>query len=420
MYQLSTLANGLRLATVTMPHRASVALGIWVGVGGRHETAEQNGISHFIEHMLFKGTRSRSAREISEAVEGVGGYLNAFTSEEHTCFYARAHHERLPELFDVLFDMYLDSVFRPAEISKEREVIKEELAMYFDQPAQHVHELLNETAWPDQPLGRPLTGTPTTLDGLRRSHFLEHLATHYVASNTVIVAAGCVEHEPLRCSLQRVAKRLRLGSPLAPEPARTVQTRPQIRLHSKDTEQTQIAWGIRTCSRHDKRRFALRIFNVLLGENMSSRLFQSLREDHGLAYNIQSSPSSWDDAGDLVISAGLDTDRLEDAIRLIRKELLRLSSQRVGAAEFNRAKDYVLGQMDLSLEGTENHMMAIGEQILGYGRIYRPPELRRLLSAVTAAEVRQAARDFIQSDRMNLALVSPRKTVRGLESLLTI
>src|SRR5579862_770481 len=194
MYKVTRLENGLTVATAEMPHMASVSVGIGVGVGGRHEPASLNGISHFIEHMVFKGTRKRTAREISQAVEGIGGYLNAFTSEEHTCYYARARQADFARLLEVLADMFLHSTFEPVEIEKEREVIKEELAMYIDQPQQYVQELLNATLWPDQPLGRSITGTEKTLDAIQRPHLVKYQKSRYVAASSLIAVAGRVTH----------------------------------------------------------------------------------------------------------------------------------------------------------------------------------------------------------------------------------
>src|SRR5882672_4355659 len=190
MHQITRLPNGLTVATMEMPHRASVSLGLWVGVGGRYEPAPLNGVSHFIEHLLFKGTRRRSAKEISQSVEGIGGYLNAFTGEESTCFYSKGRHDRYDQLLDVLTDMFLNSKFDPVEIEKERGVIKEELAMYLDQPQYRVQELLSELLWPGQPLGRALTGTEKTLDGLTRSRLVGYQQNNYVASRTIFAAAG--------------------------------------------------------------------------------------------------------------------------------------------------------------------------------------------------------------------------------------
>jgi predicted Zn-dependent peptidase len=418
MYRVTQLKNGLTVATAEMPHMLSVSLGLWIGVGSRYEPAPLNGVCHFIEHLLFKGTKKRSAKEISQAVEGIGGYLNAFTSEETTCFHARACHDRFDELLDVLLDMLLGSRFDPVEIGKEREVIQEEMAMYLDEPQHHVQELLNATLWPDQPLGRPITGTEQTLDAMTRAHLLGYLRDNYVPANTLIVAAGKLKHRQVVRAIARYAPRFRTAAQPCFAPARINQQAPRIHLFTKKTEQTQIALGIRTCSRQDERRYALRVLNTILGENMSSRLFQVIREDRGLAYSIYSTPSFFGDAGDLVISAGLDTDNLTKTLQLIVRELRRIREAAPSAAELRRARDYVIGQIDLSLESTDNQMNWLGEQLLGYGRIFRPAEVKRRLREVTAGEIRAVARDFFRPERMNLALVSPLKTTNRLAKLL--
>jgi predicted Zn-dependent peptidase len=420
MYHVTQLKNGLTIATAEMPHMLSVSVGLWVGVGSRYEPAPLNGVCHFIEHLLFKGTKKHSAKEISQAVEGIGGYLNAFTSEEMTCFHARACHDRFDELLDVLLDMLLDSTFNPVEIGKEREVIKEEMSMYLDEPQHHVQELLNATLWPDQPLGRPITGTEHTLDAMKRDHLVGFLRENYVPANTLIVAAGKLKHRQVVRAVGRYASRFRAVEPPRCPPARSEQRAPKIHLFTKKTEQTQIALGIRTCSRQDKRRYALRLLNTILGENMSSRLFQVLREDRGLAYSIYSTPSFYGDAGDLVISAGLDTGNLTTVLQLIVRELRRLRETAPSAAELRRARDYVIGQIDLSLESTDNQMNWLGEQLLGYGRIFRPAEVKRRLREVSAGEVRAVARDFFRPDRLNLAMVSPLKSDRAAARMLNV
>jgi predicted Zn-dependent peptidase len=409
IYKLSRLSNGLTIATASLPHMSSVSVGLWVGVGGRYEPAALSGASHFIEHMLFKGTGKRTAAQISQSVEGLGGYLNAFTSEEMTCFYSKARHDKFDELLNVLADMFLNSRFDRVELDKERNVIKEELAMYLDQPQQHVHELLNETMWPDQPLGRSLTGTPETLDAMRRDDLLGYKERNYVTGGTLVAVAGNIAHQPVVKAVSRFATKFPKAERPGFAPADDSQSAPRIRLHTKDTEQTQIALGIRSCSRHDKRRFALRILNTILGENMSSRLFQIIREDNGLAYNISSHATCFEDAGYVTISAGLETDRLEKALKLTTRELTRLADKAVAPAELRRARDYVIGTLDLSMENTENQMMWLGEQYLGYGKIESPNKLKSDLARVTASEVRAVARDFFRPERLNLALVSPLK-----------
>jgi predicted Zn-dependent peptidase len=416
--RISTLENGITVATAEVPHMASVSLGIWVGIGGRFEPEPLCGVSHFIEHMLFKGTRRRNAREISQDVEGVGGYLNAFTTEENTCFYAKAGHDRLEQVWDVLADMFLNSTFDPAEIAKERNVIKEELAMYLDQPHHHVQELLNETLWPDHPLGRPLTGTEQTLNRLNREAMLRYKRENYVAGNTLVTLAGNVEHRKAVALVSKFARRFPTASRREFETVTHQQKAPLVRAHSKQVEQTQLALGVRTCSRHDDRRFALRVLNVILGENMSSRLFQVLREDNGLAYSICSSLGFYDDVGALNISAGVETDKIEKSLKLIVGELALAAEQLPSRAELRRARDYIFGQLDLNLENTESQMTWLGEQYLGYGKIISPEELKDRIAEVTTSDVRAVARDFFRPERFSLALVTPIKEANRLTPIL--
>ncbi len=418
MYRITRLENGLTIATAEMPHMASVSLGIWVGIGSRYEPERVSGISHFIEHLLFKGTKKRSAKQISQDVEGIGGYLNAFTSEENTCFYSKARHDCFDELLDVLADMLLNSTFETVEIGKERDVIKEELAMYMDQPQQYVHELLNALMWPDQPLGRSITGTEQNLDYIRRKHLVDFQHTNYIAPATLIAAAGRLKHDHVVKAIKRYTKNWPNGKRAQFTPAVEKQTKPAIRLFTKKTEQTQLALGIRTCPRHDERRFALRLLNAIFGENMSSRLFQTIREDKGIAYSVFSSNSFFEDAGDLVVSAGLDEDNLEKTLKIIVREMKKLREQPVPKAELRRACDYVIGQLELSLENSESQMMWVGEHMLGYGKIFDPEKVKARLNKVTVADIRQAAKQFFTPDRLNLALISPMKSVNGLQNLL--
>lgn len=453
MPHLTRLPNGLTLATAAMPHMASVSLGVWVGVGSRFETAAQNGASHFIEHLLFKGTRHRTARQISEEVEGLGGYLNAYTCEDHTCFHAKARADRFPALLDVLMDMFLDSRLAPTDIAKERAVIKEERASYRDQPQHIVQELLNETLWPGHPLGRAIEGTPASLDGLNRARLVDFFQANYVAANTVIVAAGNLTHAEVVQAIAPYAKRLPTGPrpqcepvssgpalpaaasrtmvpPVPPATGTVARPRaggtpaplasPRVRLHTKATEQTQIALGIRAVSRHDERRFALRVLNALLGECMSSRLFQSLREERGIAYDVSSAVSFFSDCGDLSIYAGVEEDKLEKVLRLIAAELRRLTVKAPSLGEVRRARDYIIGQFDLALEGTEPHMTWLGEQLIGHGQLIPAALSRERLAAVTPAQIRAVARDLFRPDRLNLALVSPLKSAAHLGPLLNV
>lgn len=408
-YEVSRLANGLTVATAAQPHMASVTAGLWITVGGRYESARFNGACHFIEHMAFKGTGRRTALAISQEVEGLGGYLNAFTGEESTCYYARAPYQRLEPLLEVLVDMLLRSRFAPADIAKERGVIKEEIAMYLDQPSQHVQELLNELMWPDHPLGRPLAGTTPVLDKLNRAALLEFHREYYLASTAMVVAAGNVTHQQVVQAVLPHARHFRAGEAPACEPYTAVQTKPRLLWCTKSTEQTQMALGIRVCHRHDERRFALRLLSTLLGEIMSSRLFQVIREDHGLAYSISSTLSLLEDTGVLNVSAGLDTGNLPRVLRLVLRELRRLTERAPSRAELRRTRDYVISQLELSFDSTESQMNLVGDHWVGYRRVVSPAETKRRLAAVTPAQVRQCARDFFRAENLNLAVISPQR-----------
>jgi predicted Zn-dependent peptidase len=416
---VTRLENGLTIVTAVMPNMASISVGLWIGVGGRFEPVHLNGVAHFIEHMLFKGTHRRTARQISQDIEGIGGYLNAYTSEDHTCFYSKALRHRFEDLIDVLFDMLLNSKFAPGDIRREREVIKEEVAMYLDQPQQHVQELFNETMWPNHALGRPLTGSFASLERIGRAELLDFLRTHYTASSIVVSAAGALDHESIVAAVRKRTRHLPLVRPRRYDPFVGAPTRTAaVRLLTKPTEQSQIAFGFRTCSRHDPRRFAVRLLNIVLGENMSSRLFQVIREDRGLAYSIYTTPSFWDDVGDLVISGGLDSEKIEAVIRLVMKELRRLGQVRIGRGELRRAHDYAIGQMELGLENTENHMTWLGEQMVTSGQLISINRIKRQFARVDAAAIRSAAREFFRPERCALAAVSPLRSDRLLRRAL--
>jgi predicted Zn-dependent peptidase len=411
------LGNGVRVVTSAIPRVESVALGIWVGAGSRFERAEWGGISHFIEHLLFKGTRHRTARDISRAIEGRGGYLNAFTQEESTCYYARVACDRLGEALDVLTDMYLCPLFAGEDIAKERGVIVEEIMMYRDQPQHVVQELMTAALWRGHPLGRPVSGSPESLARVNRAALLDYKRAAYVPANTVFAFAGKVSHEPCLRRVQRLFGRL--GRRPAPPCARVGERvgQEQVVVENKGIEQTQVALGIRLFGRRDPRRYALRLLNAVLGENMSSRLFQIVREQHGLAYSIHSSYHLFADSGALVVSAGLDRKRSVPALELIVRELARLKESAVGPRDLKRAKDYVLGQLRLGLESTTNQMMWIGDNLISHGRFIPPEEIIGQVERVSAADIRRLAGETLAAARTSLAVVSPDLAARDQPAL---
>ncbi|MBV9657912.1 MAG: insulinase family protein [Verrucomicrobia bacterium] len=397
-YYFSTLPNGLRIATAEMPQMESVAVGHWAAVGSRHEPARLHGAAHFLEHMLFKGTARRSARAISRAVEGLGGELNAFTSEDHTCYYAKAGAEHLDAVGDVLADLYRHSRLAPTEIARERGVIAEEIRAVADQPAQLIEDLLAATVWPRHPLGRALSGTLESVAALRREGLVDFWRGGYHARSTVLTVAGRVEHATVVKTLGRRLATLPAG------PTPRFQRWPNARratdgergfnvcIERRESEQTQLALGFPAPGRQDERRFAVRLLSTILGENMGSRLFQSLRERRGLCYSVQSAADALVETGMFSIGLGLEAENVRAALTLIRQELGRLMEKAVGRKELRQAQDYLVGQHRLSLESTTNQMSWLGESILGHGRVVAPEDVRGALERVTPAEVQAAAR----------------------------
>ena len=404
---LTSLPNGLRIATCEVPHAETAAMGIWAGVGGRHESARLSGISHFIEHMLFKGTARRSARRIMQEVEGVGGDMNAYTAEERTCYYAVAAAEFFSRLCDVLCDLYMNPRLAPSDIERERSVICEEILMYRDEPSSHVQELLNRHFWPNHPLGRPLTGTPDTVESIERDDFLSYRATHYHAGSTVISAAGRLRHEDVVEMAASLLERIPSRKPIRYEKAPDHSSKPQIASERRDVQQTQLALGFPGPSHHDPRRYAMQILHIILGGNASSRLFQELREKRGLCYSVSTHPSSFNDTGMLNLSLGLEQRNVDRSLRLILSTFEDLKKRPPRPAELKRAKEYAVGTSRMSLERTSAQNMRLGGSVLVYGRIIDPEEVHSRVRAVTEEEVQSAAIDFLNPRRATAAIVGP-------------
>ncbi|MCL1887399.1 MAG: insulinase family protein [Kiritimatiellaeota bacterium] len=407
--ELTRLGNRARVVTARSDDAESVSTGIFTNIGGRHEPAALSGVCHFIEHMLFKGTPRRKAVDISRAIEGRGGYLNAYTSESSTCYYARLPHECLAIGFDVLSDMWRNATLAPADMEKERLVIVEELRMYRDQPQQVAQEKFTEAMWQNHALGRPLAGTEETLQNLTRDALAGFKDAAYLPSNTLfaftgrnVVHADCVK---------RVADVLG-GAPSGKPPAArrvTGATRqePLSVTRRPALEQVHLVLGHRVFGRQDPRRHALRMLNVILGENMSSRLFQVVRERHGCAYAIHSGYQLHDETGAFSVSAGLDRGRALKALGLIRRELDRMRETLVTAAELRRTRDYTLGAFRLGLESVGSQMAWLGEGLLNYGRVIMPEEVIKALLAVTPEEIRETARHCFDPARLTLSVVVP-------------
>lgn len=413
VFRRADLENGLRIAVAEMPGRDGVCAGLWIGVGGRHESHRLCGISHFLEHMLFKGTRRRSTLELSQAVEGKGGYLNAFTGEESTCYYTRTARDDLDVGLDVLFDMYRGARLRRSDLERERAVILEELHGVIDTPSQYVQERLNGILWPDHALGRPLEGTPASVRRIRREDLLRFRASSYAPSNSVLAVAGSVELVEIERSARRLSRGMRRGRPPRFRPFRIRSRAALTDMIPQDTEQTYVALGFRGLSRADPRRYAARLLSVVLGENMSSRLFQVVREEHGLAYDIHSATSFMADTGALVITAGLRNDAFEAGMRLIGREVRRLRDRAVPDTELRQARDCAIGQFRLGLEGASHRMNYLAEHLLAFDSLPDPRRAIRRIGLLTAGEIRDVAASLFREDRLVLAVIGPQDPDRA-------
>ena len=417
-YEISQLKNGMRVASATMKERNSVAIGIWTHVGGRHETERLSGVSHFLEHIVFKGTKKRTSNQIKESIEGVGGSMNAFTSEEYTCFLAKVSHKHFENVFDVLSDMVLDASITPVDVEKERTVIMEEIKMTQDQPSQLVDELLSEILWPDHALGRPLAGTLETVGGLSVSDIAGYRDEHYRPNLITVVAAGNVRHADLvRLSEDRFSRNLAaLEKPYQLFKPR--QQKPVLKLLSKKTEQTHLSLAVHAFSKGHPDEYTLDLLSVILGGNMSSRLFNEVREERGLAYDVGSYVRHYQETGAFVVSAGVDNKKPREAIEVILKELEKISVEPVSSDELRRAKDFYLGQLHLSLENSMNQMLWVGENIVTLDHCRTAEEVTERVEKMTPEDLRRVARQLFKTQSLNLALVGPAQSEDKFSELL--
>jgi predicted Zn-dependent peptidase len=405
LYRKTTLPNGVRILTEQMPSVRSASLGIWADVGSAAERSEQRGISHLVEHMLFKGTERRTARAIAEAMDGVGGNLNAFTDKESTCYYAKVIDRHVPLAVDVLTDMFLHSVFDPDEISKEQKVVLEEIRMYDDSPDEMIHDLFIRTMWSGSNLGEPTIGYAETVSAMTREDLNRHLRTRYAPNTVMVAAAGAIEHEPL---VEMLAKAFAdfTGNIEAPVPERPRPT-PQPFFKTKDTEQAYVVLGSRGLSVRDDRRFTLSVLDTILGGGMSSRLFQEVREKRGLAYSIYSFQQGYRAAGLFGVSAGTAPENVQECVDVIVGEFQKLARKGVDAAELTLAKEHIKGSLTLSLESTSGRMIRLGRSEFNLGRNVTTEELEAAVDAVQAEEVRALARELFAPENLGLCVLGP-------------
>ncbi len=404
MIRTSRLASGIRLVTESMPDVASASVGIWVGTGSRDETESEAGISHFLEHLLFKGTESRSAREIAEAIDAVGGDMNAYTTKEYTTFYLRLLADDLELGLDVLCDILLRPAFRPNELEAERQVIMEEVLMHLDEPADIVQERFAEALFPGHPLGREVLGLPEVIRSVGVPEIRSFFDSHYLPGNMVVAAAGRLAHDEVSRAIERrFAGRVGGGPPRRLAPA----AGPLRRLvESDETEQAHLVYGVRAPNRRSEERFALAALNHVLGGGLSSRLFQSVREERGLAYSIGSDRVGYDDAGAIAVSVGTSPENAGQVLSLIDAELDAMAERGVSERELEVAKGNLRADLLLSLEDSGARMSRIGSSLLLHGQVLTAEEVIGRIEAVSREQVHLVANQVLSSERA-LAVVGP-------------
>ena len=405
------LDNGLTVLTERMPHVRSVSLGVWVKSGSRSETPELNGVAHFVEHLLFKGTRRRTAEAIAREVDSIGGHLDAFTGKETACYSAKVLDDHLPTAFDILADLVLNPRFDPDEMERERRVVLEEIKMEEDSPDDLVCEIFTQNFWRDQPLGRPILGTRGTVSGLDRDRVANFFREHYPPDQLVVSAAGHLDHRNLLdLALQHFGHLEARSNGRAPAPARPCNS---ISLRTKkELEQAHICLGVPGCALADRDRFGFYLLSTILGAGMSSRLFQNIREKQGLAYAVYSGLSSFRDTGCLSVFAGTSLENVGRVVGSIVREFRDLKQQRVEDEELRRAKDHLKGSLLLSLESSSSRMSNLARQELCFGDYTPPQETIREIDRVTADEVQALACSAFDTRQVALTVLGNLEGVR--------
>lgn len=412
----TTLPNGVKIISRAMPYVHSVSMGVWVNAGARDEAAAESGLSHFIEHMIFKGTIKRTAFQIAKEFDAIGGQSNAFTSMEHTCYHAKVMDAQLSTMVDILSDIFLNSVFDANEIEKERPIIFQEIGMVEDTPEEFIHLLAGQNFWGDHPLGRSILGTRENLLGFNAASIRSFFQHFYQPERIVISVAGNIVHGQIVDLVAPSFERIAAGSgfPSRCKPS----ARSAVAAQHKALEQVHLILGTEGLSTTDPRRFALALLNTILGGNMSSHLFQKIREKSGLAYSVYSFISSQEDSGMFGVYTGVAPHQAGLATRMIKDEMQAMRKTPVSAAELTDAKQYSQGNLYLASESPDNQMVRLAQNEFYFGRDVSLEEVMDKIEAVTAAGIHELAETLFKPDRLSLTLLGPVPDPAGFESLL--
>lgn len=404
-YDKTVLDNGITIISESMDSVRSVALGIWFAVGSRDESPAEAGMSHFMEHMMFKGTETRSAKDISEQFDRIGADLNAFTSKEYTCYYSRFVDEQLPKAFEILSDMVVSASLEDEAASSEREVVIEEIARMEDAPDDRIHEIFSRALWPDHPIGLPILGSRETVGQFDHAQSVAFRQKHYVTGNCTIAAAGNVQHEAL-VSLAKLHLGALPAGPRSQRPAARTAGEARLSVFEKDTEQAHICYGVATMNAHHRDRFALAMLDGVIGGGMSSRLFQEIREKRGLAYAVYSFSALYQDTGEFAVYAGTRPSNAEQVVRLIREEMERIAESGVTVDELDRVRQAAKGHLVLGMEATRNRMTRLGKNDVTGGEILSADEIVERFDAVTMDDLKRVIGDVLSKNKV-LAVIGP-------------
>ncbi len=423
-FKKTTLNNGMRVVTIPMKENPAVTVLVMVEAGSKYETAQNNGISHFLEHVIFKGTPRRpKAVDISRELDSIGSHYNAFTGQEYTGYYAKVDPRHLDTALDIVSDMFLNPLFDENEIQKEKGVIIEEIRMYQDMPQRQIQDIFTKLLYGDVPAGWEVTGTEQTVKSFGKSDFVDYRKNHYVASSTTVIVAGSYANKydetTLLKKIETIFAPLSTGPKAAKEPVVESQSEPRCKIHFKETDQTHLVLGVRSFPVKSEYSPALRILGAVLGGGMSSRLFQKLRDEMGVCYYVTASNDPSTDHGVFFVSAGVDNARVEEVVKTLIQELKKTTTELIPPEELRKAKDYMNGSMMLSLESSDAQAEFCGFQEVLKGEIKTPEEIMEEIEKVTSADVQAVARIIFTDDRLNFALIGRNKDETPFKSILT-
>ena len=418
-HKLYTFNSGLRLVVVPMESTRTVTVLVMVGTGSKYETKKINGISHFLEHMMFKGTEKRPGKlDISMELDGMGAEYNAFTGKEYTGYYAKASVKKIDTVMDVIFDIFLNSKLDEKEINIERGVIIEELNMYRDMPQRYVSDLFERLLYGDQPAGWDIGGDKETILNLKREEFLNYFNAHYIAPKTIVAIAGNVDPEEIKSKVERHFKNIRQGKEFGKLAVIEKQDKPQVFLHNKKTDQTHLILGVRAYDKFNDKKYPLGIMSIVLGGGMSSRLFSEVRDKRGLAYYIGAGGESYTDSGFFMVKAGVNNQKTKETLEVIMEELRKVKNEGITPQELQRAKDQVEGSMALGLEHSDAVAEMYAESLIFHNKILTPEEELDKMKKVTLDQVLEAASDIFDNSKLNLSLIGPFEDENEFKKLL--